>query len=209
MEDRRTPATVFVVRRGPEVDAFLAELDAGALDAALARALRRRRPRRLRNRPRGAARRGVSVGIEHEYRIVDPTGGQVDARTVLHDLGLDGVRADPSDPNAYRCPWGGVVTCDGPEVEVATAPFRAEPGVVDRVVAQAADGRAVLEALLPAGHVLEGFSTHVSVSMPRHGDDRLARRYASTFAPALMLLLDGPASPGLLVRPRPGRLELC
>ena len=28
------------------------------------------------------------------------------------------------------------------------------------------------------------------------------------FAPALMLLMDGPASPGLLVRPRPARLEI-
>ena len=36
-----------------------------------------------------------------------------------------------------------------------------------------------------------------------------AKVYAERFAPALMLLLDSPSSPGLLVRPRPGRLELC
>ena len=38
---------------------------------------------------------------------------------------------------------------------------------------------------------------------------RAAALYASTFACALMLLTDRDDSPGVLVRPRPGRLELC
>jgi hypothetical protein len=56
---------------------------------------------------------------------------------------------------------------------------------------------------------LEGYSSHISVSFAARDDRRASRRYAETFAPALMLLMDRATSPGLLVRPRPGRLELC
>ena len=38
---------------------------------------------------------------------------------------------------------------------------------------------------------------------------RYARLYTETFAAALMLLMNRDDSPGLLVRPRPGRAELC
>ena len=69
-------------------------------------------------------------------------------------------------------------------------------------------GEATLRALLPDLR-LEGYSTHVSVSLTARTDRRLARRYSQTFAPALMILMDRISSPGLLVRPRPGRLELC
>ncbi len=40
-------------------------------------------------------------------------------------------------------------------------------------------------------------------------NDRLAVAFGRTFGPALMLLMDQPHSPGMLVRPRPGRIELC
>ena len=61
----------------------------------------------------------------------------------------------------------------------------------------------------PADHQLIGYSTHISVSWTVRRDDLLARTWARVFAPVLMLMLDQPTSPGLVVRPRPGRLELC
>jgi hypothetical protein len=45
--------------------------------------------------------------------------------------------------------------------------------------------------------------------MPPAINDAVARLYTHTFAPAMMLLLDRATAPGLLVRPRPGRTELC
>jgi hypothetical protein len=45
--------------------------------------------------------------------------------------------------------------------------------------------------------------------MPAKLNDRVCRLYAETFAADLMLLMDRVDSPGLLVRPRPGRTELC
>ncbi|CAN5752702.1 hypothetical protein BH10ACT1_BH10ACT1_13480 [soil metagenome] len=201
-------ATVFVQRRGPAVEEFLRELDDGLHDGSLAAALARPPRRHLARPPRGNAWPGLHVGVEHEFRVLDATGSPLDVRTAIHDWGIDGVRADPADPNAYRCSWGGVITCDGPEVELATPPIPVRPGFVERVVESARSGRAAVEAVLPAGHALDGYSTHVNVSLRGRGSRRLARRYARTYAPALMLVLDAASSPGLLVRPRPGRLEL-
>ena len=45
--------------------------------------------------------------------------------------------------------------------------------------------------------------------MPAKLNDRVCRLYAETFAADLMLLMDRTDTPGLLVRPRPGRTELC
>jgi hypothetical protein len=196
----------FVAIGADELGGFLAELDAGALDAILLATLRappRARLRRL-TRSRHAE---VAIGVEQELRVVD-RGDPVDFRTIVHTLGIDGVRADPTDPNAYRCPWGGVVTCDGPEAELATPPVTVAPGFVEAVEASLRAGHAALRGALPPDHGLVGFSTHLNVSVHRRRDVAFARRYAHTFAPALMLTLDRADSPGLLVRPRPGRLEL-
>jgi hypothetical protein len=56
---------------------------------------------------------------------------------------------------------------------------------------------------------MEGYSTHVSISTPAELCERVAPIYVRRFAPALMLLMNGRQTPGLLVRPRPGRTELC
>jgi len=147
------------------------------------------------------------LGVEHEFRVLAGVH-PVDFRRVIHELPIAGRRIDPADPNAYRGSWGGVITADGPEAEIAVAPVPCGPGGPDALVRSAGDSRRRLEATLPEGLRLEGYSTHLSVSVADGVADRAARLYARTFAPALMLLMDGPESPGLLVRPRPGRLEL-
>jgi hypothetical protein len=147
-------------------------------------------------------------GVEHEFEVRDEHGRQVDFRTLCEVLDL-GRRLDPGDRRAARGPWGGVVTADGREAEVVTPPVPLGPRAVDELHAWTAAGRRFLTATLPPGHALAGYSTHISVAVP----DRVVRRVADLvvrrFSPALMLLLDRPASPGLLVRPRPGRLEVC
>lgn len=156
---------------------------------------------------RRSAARADLVGLEHEY-VVHEADLQVDFRSIIHDLAIDGRRIDPGDSNAYRCAWGGVLTVDGAEAEVAVAPIGTRPGF-GRQVREAADvARAALRSAVPARLGLNGYSTHISVSTPNGRTAHAARKFAETFAAAQMLLMDRHDSPGLLVRPRWGRLEL-
>ena len=105
------------------------------------------------------------IGIEHEFQVFDGERS-VDARTVLPQLRIDGRRVDPGDRNASRCRWGGVITADGREAEIATPPVRLDPCAIDRVVDLADDGRRSLTAALGAGYTLRGYSTHLNVELP-------------------------------------------
>ncbi|MEP7046643.1 MAG: hypothetical protein ABI949_08195 [Ilumatobacteraceae bacterium] len=196
---------------GHEYDMWLERFDAGELDDEL-RVLASRPPsRQLRSVPRSVRRaqrsRAPRVGIEHEFEVRNH-GQQIDFRRLLPQLLPGHVRADPADALATRLPWG-VITADGLEAEIATAPVSMRPGFVARAVDAAAEGGIALRRACPDDHELIGFSTHISVSWGVRRDDSLARVWARAFAPVLMLLLDRPTSPGLVVRPRPGRLELC
>ncbi len=53
-----------------------------------------------------------------------------------------------------------------------------------------------------------GYSTHVSISIPRGRERETAEAFAVTVGPALILLMESRQSPGLLLRTRRGRLEL-
>jgi hypothetical protein len=147
------------------------------------------------------------VGVEHEFRLFED-GRCVDARLLIHGLGLSQRDLDPADPFAYRMADGSVVTCDGREIEIAIPPLAVVPGFGAAAEGRAAAARRELEARLGTRYRLVGYSTHLSVSV---ADDQLAevvQRFVLHYAAALMLLLDGPTGVGLLVRPRPGRLEL-
>jgi hypothetical protein len=148
------------------------------------------------------------VGLEHEYRLLDGER-QVDFRQVIRSLALSQHHLDPGDPYAYRVATGAVVTCDQAEAEVVLPPTRVGPHFARQIEATAARERRRLMERLPRTWTAEGYSTHISVAIPAGAGDRLAKLYTRTFAPALMLLMDNRDSPGLLVRPRPGRLELC
>jgi hypothetical protein len=196
--------TVFVAKGEDQLREFLKDLDDGRHDARLAAALHRPPVRRLHHPP--SPPRGIRLGVEHEYVVHGPDG-PIDFRKRVDELDL-GIRADPTDPHAQRGSWGGVVTTDGAEAEVATPPVLLAPGGVADVVALAERGRRELARALGDDHRLEGYSTHLNISVPSRGDVSRATLFARTFAPSLMLLLDRSTSPGLLVRPRPHRLEL-
>ena len=147
------------------------------------------------------------VGVEHEFRLLEG-GRQVDARPLIHDLDLGQRDLDPADPYAYRLADGSAITCDGRELEIAIAPVPVAPGFAVEADARAIRAREQLQARLGPGRTLIGYSTHLSISVV---DDLLAQtveRFVRAHACALMLLLDGTDGVGLLVRPRPGRLEL-
>lgn len=201
----RGDVRVFQVHPAHEVWDLLDRVESGALDEVMTDAMARRH-RRLR-RPSTRRGRPLSIGVEHEYRVLRD-GRAVDFAGLFPGLGLDAIVADPNDPNAHAGRWGGVITADGIEAEVATPPVEVSPDCRAALLDSVRRGRAELEAHLPDGLGLDGWSTHVNVSAPRRGDVRLARRFAETFAPGAVLLTERADSPGLLVRPRPGRLEV-
>lgn len=152
---------------------------------------------------------GGLLGLELEFSVRSGEGGRVHFGSLIHRLALDGSALDPGDPNAYRCSWGGVITSDGAEAEIATPPVRTRPGFTGELEAWARTGEAALRRVLPCGIELDGYSAHLSAAMPDRLNDAVCRMYVSTFAADLMLLMERADSPGLLVRPRPGRTELC
>ena len=152
---------------------------------------------------------GGLLGLELEFSLRSQRGERVHFGSLIHRLALDGIALDPGDPNAYRCSWGGVITSDGAEAEIATPPVRARPGFTSLLRAWAQTGEAELRRAVPHGIELEGYSAHFSAAMPARLNDSVCLLYAQRFAPALMLLMDRADSPGLLIRPRPGRTELC
>ena len=152
---------------------------------------------------------GGLLGLELEFSVRSVRGGRVHFGSLIHRLALDGTALDPGDPNAYRCAWGGVITSDGAEAEIATPPVRTRPGFTARLQGWAQTGEAELRRAVPGGIGLDGYSAHFSASMPPGLNDRVCRLYAETFSAPLMMLMDRVGSPGLLVRPRPGRTELC
>lgn len=154
---------------------------------------------------------GRFVGLEHEYEVVRD-GVKLDFHHLIHRLGVPGRRLDPGDIHAYRLASGLALTVDRPEAEIASPPIETGEGFTAAVEGWASHGYDTLRSLLPPPIDLAGFSTHLSVSVSalgRVGADALALRWAVTFAPAMALIMEGPASLGLYVRPRPGRLEIC
>jgi hypothetical protein len=196
---------------GDEYDDWLLRFDRGELDDELRRVSLWPPRRQLRGLPRSVRarqrQRSARVGVEHEYEVFRD-GVAVDFRSLIPILLPGHVRADPFDLLATRFDWG-VLTADGFEAEIATAPITIAAGFVGRTVDAAATGLNALRTITPAAFQLNGYSTHISVSWRPRRDDRLAKVWARIFGPVLMLLLDRPDSPGLIVRPRPGRLELC
>ena len=146
----------------------------------------------------------IRIGIEHEY-AVQRGDDQIDFRTIIHDLTIPGRRLDPADSHAYQLRSGALLTCDGAEAEVATAPIAVLPSFVGNVCRLAGQAATVLRRVVTDELELVGVSTHISVEVPDEVATRAAGLFARTFAPALMLLMDGRDSPGLIVRPRYGR----
>ena len=146
------------------------------------------------------------VGLEHEYRVLDGST-QVDFRSLIGRLRLGRPNLDPGDPNAYRLRSGAMITSDGAEAEIALPPTPLSAGFAAAMAARAAGEEAALAQLLPRRYRLEGCSTHISVAVADSQTHEVAALYARTFAPAMMLMLDGPDSPGSWSGPGRGGLR--
>ena len=156
----------------------------------------------------GPARGGRVAGVEHEYAVWRH-GAQVEFSKLIHSLKIDGRALHPLNGDVYLTPAGIALMADGWVAEVASPPIDLEPGFTSALEGSAVLGRSLLEASLLDGMTMSGGSTHISIEVDPRLNDRITLLYARTFAVAMMLLMDRETSPGLLVRPRPGRTELC
>ena len=136
-------------------------------------------------------------------------GNQLDFGPIVDRVGFEGARLHPTNDRAYQTPSGLLLMADGRVAEAATPPVSLTSGFVDSLEQWAVAGHQALTASLENGQTLFGESTHLSVEVDPDLNEELCAVYAQTFAPALMLLLDRADSPGLLIRPRPSRTELC
>jgi hypothetical protein len=146
------------------------------------------------------------TGIEQEFAVLG-TAGQVDFQRWTGAGRVPGCRLDAGDPGAHRLSWGGVITADDREAEIATPPEPLHPGFTTELITSLGRLRMELGDTV-AGYRLEGVSTHLNVEVPDRAVAAVAHRFALRHAAAMMLLLDRRDSPGLLVRPRRSRLEL-
>jgi len=180
-----------VATRDPAVDAAPAELS--------------RRFEALFGDPGERPRR---LGIEQEYGVFEGDR-QIDFGPLVDARGFEGERLHPTNARAYQTPSGLLLMADGVVAEAASPPVLLGAGFVGDLETWGGRGRAAIEDRLDGGLRLIGGSTHVSVEVPHELNEALCEIYAQTFAPALMLLMDRQDSPGLLIRPRPSRTELC
>ena len=154
---------------------------------------------------------GSLFGLEHEYLVRSRVDGRrVNFAHLIHHLAPSQRGLEPVDANAYWLPSGTILTADETEAELALPPTATRPGFAALIAARVSAVEDWLSRALPGDYLLgEGVSTHFSVAVRSGLEAAIAERYARSCAPAMMLLLDDRISPGILVRPRPGRLELC
>jgi hypothetical protein len=132
----------------------------------------------------------------------------VEFHSLLQELELGQRHLEPSDPNAFPLASGAAITCDGREAEISLPPIDIRSGFsFEAATAAEVEGQALASTLSP-DYRLEGYSTHLSVATPLRVGEHTATDFVGRFAVPMMLLMDRRTSPGLLVRPRPGRTEL-
>ena len=154
-------------------------------------------------------------GVEQEYAVWR------DGRPVSFALLLGAVlprspaQGFGEDPLARVRSDGSVWTADGPHAEIATPPRPLAAGIAGRLADDALHEREMLLRRLRLvgaadGSRLElrGYSTHINAFCRAVDPWAVVRRFGVLHAPAVMLLADRRDSPGLLVRPRPDRLEI-
>ncbi len=150
------------------------------------------------------------VGVEHEYALWCGSA-QIDFRRLLPVITADLRTLDPGDPRARRLPSGVMITADGREAELATPPLPwdgSAPGTLDELLAVERSVLAARAAEAAGADLVTGFSTHVNVSVPDELVVEVGRRFVLHCGLATALVGEPHSSPGLLVRPRRGRLEI-
>ena len=151
-----------------------------------------------------------SAGVEQEFELF-AAGRKVDFRFLFPSVAR-GLGAVPfrNLGLAAVVDAGYMLACDDSEAEFATAPVElVGTGPVDLAAEVVRCRESMIDAVLARGiDEVRGYSTHLNVGLSHGGEVALARAVAQLVGPSLTLLLEGRSSPGLLIRPRPLRLEI-
>ncbi len=154
-------------------------------------------------------------GVEQEYAVWRDGGPVPFALLLGRVLPQSPARGFGEDPLARVRRGGAVWTADGPHAEIATPPRHLTVGIAGRLADDALHEREMLLRRLRLVGVadgsrleLRGYSTHLNAFCRAVDPWAVVGRFAVLYAPAIMLLADRRDSPGLLVRPRPDRLEI-
>ena len=150
------------------------------------------------------------AGIEQEYAVW-VGDRQVDfADLVDRVVPSEAVARFAFDDTARIVRSGAIWTVDAPHAEVASAPRslgQASPARSRTMRSASERPSARRVAAVTHGRLL-GYSTHLNAFADGVDGWDLAEWFAARYAPAVMLLTERAGSPGLLVRPRPQRLEI-
>jgi hypothetical protein len=155
----------------------------------------------------GHAVAGRRFGVELEFAVLEG-GRQLDFSRLATLLAVPGQALHPTRRDTFLTDEGVALSVDGVVAEIATPPIEIGPGFAARLSDWVETGAAAL-ARWVEGRELVGGSSHLNVEVDAAVNDRVALAYTRVFAPAMMLMMDRRSSPGILVRPRPGRTELC
>jgi hypothetical protein len=148
-----------------------------------------------------------AITLRQDYAVAK-AGRPLPFASLIHTLNLGVRNLQPDDPEAYPLASEAVLTVSGMDAEIILPPILLAPGFA-AAVTQAADAeRLALARRLGPEHSVAGVSTRFGLPAPTPAVDRMATEFISRFAAPLMLLLDQDDSPGLLVRPHPGLIEL-
>lgn len=159
--------------------------------------------------PRRAGTTPARAGVEHRLRLWCGTE-QVDFRLLIESLAGHIRPLDPGQPLSRRLPSGLALAAGGREAELATPPLPVSATSLRRIDDVLRDERTELRDRVSAYGVdrVGGRSTHLNVSVPDDELLELGREFVRTCVPTLALVTEPHASPGVVVRPRRGRLEL-
>lgn len=152
----------------------------------------------------------ITLGVEQEFDLFGRRG-QADFRALFRHA-LRGHRSIPfrNCDSAAILDAGYMLACDGREAEFATAPVGLSGDGPLRLAGEVTRCRNHMFGMLRGSDVriVKGYSTHISVSVPRGREREIAEAFAGKVGPALILLTESRHSPGLLLRTRRGRLEI-
>ena len=153
---------------------------------------------------------GFVLGVEQEYDLF-AGNRQLDFREFFGQVTAQGGSVPFRNcDSAAILDAGYMLACDGREAEFATAPINSRGDGCLRLAREVLRCRKHMLNLLRGlpGLEIRGYSTHLNISVPLGREEELAKALSRTVAPALILLMEGRQSPGLLIRPRRGRLEI-
>ncbi len=152
----------------------------------------------------------LMIGAEQEFELFS-RGKQLDFRA-LFPQAVKGVRSFPfrNCEGAVILDSGYMLGSDGKEAEFATVPINSNGAGCLTLAREVSRCRNHLIQLLETMGVrdVRGYSTHLNISVPFGREDEIASAISTTVAPSLILLMEAQQSPGLLIRPRRGRLEI-